>query len=429
MQLVQDLDGAQSILPFFDYTNTDLSRKRLQKLFSDVPATLAGVLERQETIKAFLANWPHLEHYNYQNIDFREAHAYSTQLLQQDPHEPQRLLGKQFTLLFQEKEVRQKKSKVVQLILLFDHLYSRFFSRLSKDSFPSSFQPALHSFNTFIKQAEVQRFSNFIKQNTFSNAQALEYEVKLQHLAPGLLTAAWEFLFLFEAYFSVAKGIQKQGFVFPQFQEGVFNLKDFYHPLLKAPVKNSISLTKSENVVLLTGPNMSGKSTLLKSISICVYLARLGMAVPAAACTLPFYAALSININSKDNLESGYSHFMNELLSLKTAVKIAQAGKACFVVFDEIFKGTNADDAQALLLETVQGLGSLKGSLFFISTHFLNLKEHQQIQTPHVKKYHIPCALLDGKPVFTYQLAEGWTDVKIGKVLFEQVGLSALLKK
>ena len=107
-------------------------------------------------------------------------------------------------------------------------------------------------------------------------------------------------------------------FVFPTIDDTQFSIEGLFHPLLKNPVRNNI--TASKNVILLTGPNMSGKSTLLKSVSLCVYLAHAGLAVPASKATLPFFNTISVAINLTDSIVSGYSHFMSEIVTLKNVL-------------------------------------------------------------------------------------------------------------
>ena len=103
----------------------------------------------------------------------------------------------------------------------------------------------------------------------------------------GEVEAFWNRWFLFEAWLSISKGIAVHGFVFPSFESSAFSIQGLYHPLLKNPVRNDI--TANRNVILLTGPNMSGKSTFLKSVSLCVYLGQAGLAVPAAKAVIPFF--------------------------------------------------------------------------------------------------------------------------------------------
>ena len=173
---------------------------------------------------------------------------------------------------------------------------------------------------------------------------------------------------------------------------------------------------------------MSGKSTLLKAVGLCVYLARAGFSVPASCCAIPFFSSIAIASNLNDSLQNGYSHFMAEIQNLKSVIQATEGEESCFAIFDEIFKGTNAEDAMDLLQTTLNGLSQKKGSFFFISTHLFHLGEKlNSQQSRSVKKCHIECVLQEGTPKFSYHLKEGWSQLKIGKILFEKEGLKDLL--
>jgi DNA mismatch repair protein MutS len=116
---------------------------------------------------------------------------------------------------------------------------------------------------------------------------------------------------------------------------------------------------------------------------------------------------------------------MTEIDNLKKVVLAAEQGKNCFAIFDELFRGTNSDDALSISLITINGLKKFHNSCFFISTHLHSLKD-QIGQDNDISLQHIDCKLSGGRPVFTYQLQDGWSDVKIGQILFEQTGLKAL---
>lgn len=170
---------------------------------------------------------------------------------------------------------------------------------------------------------------------------------------------------------------------------------------------------------------MSGKSTFLKAVGLCVYFAHLGIGIPASYGEIPFYEHFSIAINRKDDLSNGYSHFMTEIMNLKKVVKNASTSRSCFAIFDELFSGTNLEDAQEICTTSILGLSKFKNSLFFISTHIQELKN---VTNEHISTYHIGCKVVDQKPSFTYKLEKGWSNIKVGRILFEQQGLNKLLK-
>ncbi len=172
---------------------------------------------------------------------------------------------------------------------------------------------------------------------------------------------------------------------------------------------------------------MSGKSTLLKAISLCVYLGNIGFGVPATAARIPFYSDISVFINLSDDLQSGYSHFMMEVLNLKSVAVQAHSGTKCFAVFDELFRGTNIDDALDISKTTLTGLLNFPDSLFFVSSHL-----HQLVETPAVKDgkiacYYLDCGISAGVPKFNYTLKPGWTQLKVGRLLFDKENLNHYL--
>ena len=174
---------------------------------------------------------------------------------------------------------------------------------------------------------------------------------------------------------------------------------------------------------------MSGKSTLLKAVSLCVYLAHAGLAVPASKAVLPFFSTISVAINLTDSIVSGYSHFMSEIITLKNVLTEAKDDARCFAVFDELFRGTNIEDALEISTTTIKGLTHFPNSLFFISTHLHQLKDLEEIRTNKITTCFIECNLADNIPAFTYKLKEGWSDLKLGRILFEKEGLNILLDR
>ena len=246
-----------------------------------------------------------------------------------------------------------------------------------------------------------------------------------QKCRSGEMDVFWNDFFIFEAFLSISKGILKHHFNFPSFIDDGLSIKGFYHPLIRNPVVNSIVIR--DKLALITGPNMSGKSTLLKAIGLCVTLAHLGLAVPAENCELAFFDVIAVAINLNDDILSGYSHFMTEIINLKNILQEARKSKRCFAIFDELFRGTNPEDALAISHKTIAGVTQIRHSCFFISTHLYQLRESTATNS-FIQTHYLDCLMIKGKPVFTYTLREGWSDLRIGQILFEQEGLNELRK-
>lgn len=120
---------------------------------------------------------------------------------------------------------------------------------------------------------------------------------------------------------------------------------------------------------------MAGKSTFLKSLSISVYLAHLGLPVPAKYMKTSKYNGLLTTINLSDNINKGYSHFYNEVLRVKYVAERINQVRNIFVVFDELFRGTNVKDAYEASLSVISAFSKLNKGFFAISTHIIEVAD------------------------------------------------------
>ncbi|MGB3586282.1 MAG: hypothetical protein WBA23_07080, partial [Tunicatimonas sp.] len=386
MMLIQDLNLEQDIVPIFNYTNNTQAELALRDMLNASGMSLNEIRERQNICQGYTKNWDVLEDYSYPTLYQRETHSFLTSVANQQISLGESTIKTRLRLQLSDSERSQRRSQLVQMILFLDRIYYRYLGRIKQQHFPESYRRELKNTNQFLQRLRLEYFTHTINEDKFSVAKMVELTQILAILDSSEINAFWKFFFRFEAYLSIVKAIRQRQFTFPTFSESKFQINDFYHPLVKEPVKNSIQVMPEENTVLLTGPNMSGKSTLLKSIGLCTYLAHIGLAVPAQCCVLPYYDVVSISINAKDDLQSGYSYFMTEIQNLKRVLQLSSEGKRCFAVFDELFKGTNIDDAQEITLTTVTSLFKFTGSLFFISTHLLHLENQIDNSKNHIKR-------------------------------------------
>lgn len=118
---------------------------------------------------------------------------------------------------------------------------------------------------------------------------------------------------------------------------------------------------------------------------------------------------------------------MNEILLLKESLINVRKGLKCFVIFDELFKGTNIDDAFQISSQTIKGLLNFSDSFFIISTHIQTLIQVSEIKNNNTDNYYIDSSLINDEPYFSYKLKKGWSNLRIGEILFKKEGLSLLL--
>lgn len=427
MNYVEDLNIENEIIPLFDYSRNKYAKQVLINLFQNRPTSIEDIYDRQSIISGIKNNWDKIERASYYKVDFEEVYQFSLSIIEQkdifEKHKLKRLLRE----IISKGKQQQLMSKVIQMLITFDKLYNQYFIKIDLSEFPAGFKDRLKLLIEFFESFSTYYYSNLITNDKFRVSHMNDVLKRLvNNRSRNKLEYTWNTLFLFEAYVSVSTTIVKNNFCFPVFQKDGIEIDNFYHPLLDKPVKNSLLL--SNHIVLLTGPNMSGKSTFLKSAGLCIYLGHLGFGVPATLCKIPFFDSIFISINLKDDIKNGYSHFMTEITNLKRILEIAKE-KKIFAVFDEIFRGTNIDDALEITSTTIAGLSKFANSYFFISTHLYQLKDANKYKFRDVIYYYIDCKIENNAPVFSYTIKEGWSDVKIGRILFERAGLLKLLKE
>lgn len=171
---------------------------------------------------------------------------------------------------------------------------------------------------------------------------------------------------------------------------------------------------------------MSGKSTFLKAIGLCVYLAHLGFPVPANYMETNVYKGIYTTINISDNINKGYSHFYSEVKRIKEIALNIKEKKNVFVVFDELFRGTNVKDAFDATLLVCEGFSKIKNSLFFISTHIIEVGQ-ELLENPKVDFLCFNSKLKGNQPIYNYKLSKSISKDKLGLVILKSENIISIL--
>lgn len=419
MNNLQDLFIARDIVPVFDYTINEDAKAALLKIFTTPLGSIADIAERQHILKALLADEDLAVAHQYRKVDYVDVQRFLIYFSQDELMKIDYL-----TYLFQQQKNNVLYGHYSQLIYFFNNLEDTIKDHINLASLPKGYQQEIRFLLNYLNDFKLSTLKVDISKQKFGYASVqMLNKLVLEKRNNGDTLLFFSKLSLLESYIAICKGITKMKFNFVAVGTTDFALSGMYHPLVAEAVKNSIGV--KGHVILITGANMSGKSTLLKTIGLCVYLAHIGLPIPAQEGHIPFYEHISIHINHSDDLKNGYSHFMNEIMHLKNVVLEAKKGKKCFTIFDELFKGTNPEDALVISKAAILGLQKITNSLFFISTHLGDLKE--EIMQAQIPTYYIDCVIDEGIPRFSYQLKSGWSDLKIGQLLFKKVGLGDLL--
>lgn len=238
-----------------------------------------------------------------------------------------------------------------------------------------------------------------------------------------------QYFFELDAYYSMGMATKKFNFVFPTWiksETPLLEVVSAIHPLVPNPVDNTISLSSQTNLFFLTGANMAGKSTFIKTLGIVIYLAQVGIGAPAKKVTLSLFDGLITNLTIADNVVKGESYFFNEVQRIKNTIEKIIDGKKYFVLIDELFKGTNIQDAMKCSTAVIEGLQNLRNSIFVISTHLYEisdgLKKYDNIQFSYFET-----EVRQKELVFHYQLKQGVSQDRLGYLILEREGVVDLL--
>lgn len=234
-----------------------------------------------------------------------------------------------------------------------------------------------------------------------------------------------------DVYIAVSAIGRQKGFTYAHAQpkdRNILAIADIYHPMVDNAIGNGLSLYQDMNLLFLTGANMAGKSTLMKSLGISIYLAHMGFPVAASCMEFSVKDGLYTSINVPDNLSLGYSHFYAEVLRVKTVAEQVAAGKDLIVIFDELFKGTNVKDAYDATLAITEAFSENRNCFFVISTHITEVGETLRERCNNFRFAYLPTVMEGVKPRYTYQLAEGITTDRHGMMIIENEGIIEIIK-
>lgn len=211
---------------------------------------------------------------------------------------------------------------------------------------------------------------------------------------------------------------EKRHYVKPIFnKERKIVIKDGRHPVVEKVmdaqeyVPNDCYMDKEREMLLITGPNMSGKSTFMRQIALTSILAQIGCFVPASQAILPVFDQVFTRIGAADDLISGQSTFMVEMLEARNA--IMNATQNSLILFDEIGRGTSTYDGMALAQAIIEYIHDRIGAKTLFSTHYHELTVLEE-NLEQLKNIHVSAMEQNGKVVFLHKIKEGPADKSYG---------------
>lgn len=296
---------------------------------------------------------------------------------------------------------------------------------------PYSLRMYIQRAKDLMKDSIIQKLVATEKGTKFGPVQTIYYGNYLMYRFKNTSLELIKIYGRLDAWYSMAMAIKKFNLSLPVFSnnaEPYVHVKSLYHILLHDPVSYNVQLAPDNNFLFLTGANMAGKSTFIKAVGAAVYLAHLGMGVPAAEMKLTLFNGILSNINVVDNIVKGESYFFNEVQRVKNTIIKITDGKKWLVLIDELFKGTNVQDAMKCSSTVIKGLIKIKNSLFILSTHLYEIGEELKTY-PNISFRFFETNVKDDQLDFSYQLKEGISNDRLGYLILKKEKVVDLLEK
>lgn len=222
---------------------------------------------------------------------------------------------------------------------------------------------------------------------------------------------------IIDALASLSVVSEKEKLVRPTFNHNhLIDIKDGFHPVINivnngSYVKNDCYMDDKTNTLLITGPNMSGKSTYMRQLAIIIIMAQIGSFVPASSANLPIFDAIYTRIGASDDLVSGESTFMVEMLEAKNA--ICSSTENSLILFDELGRGTATYDGMSLAEAILEYVTTKIKCKTLFSTHYHELTSLENKYST-IKNIHVSATEDNGKLIFLHKIKDGAVDKSYG---------------
>lgn len=322
----------------------------------------------------------------------------------------------------------------VQAVLRLFYRVQEFLSAMAPEVKGGAFETVYLALNKLAGDAAFSNLQPYLtgKEARLNDIILAEIDKQVRFTYRELVLELLKELYRLDVFIAVGQVARKSNFHFAVAKdkaESELNFRQLYHPSVENAIANDLSFSKDNCVLFLTGANMAGKSTLMKSIGVALYLAHMGFPVAAEAMEFSVVDGIYTSINLADNLNAGASHYYAEVLRVKQVAWALNQGKSLFVIFDEMFRGTNVKDAYDATITITRAFSNKTNSRFIISTHIMEAGEILQKEPLGILYQYLPTEMDGTRPVYTRVLSEGITADRQGMIIIENEGILEMLDK
>ena len=421
-------DEEQSVFHHLNFAHTNGGREYFRLILSNPLDSIGAIQDSQSTIKAIMQmedKWP-LQLITNGTLMVIEK-FYET-AIDAYPKQPD-LFSSTLYKILHAPDFSITKYTVTHTIAFLKGMQV-ILDLIGQDKSSKQLQTWYNMIEHFLDKPILQEMMEIEKDTKLSPKEVITYGIYLRNHFKRPSEELIDIFCKLDAFMSMAIACKKFDFVFPAIEaseQPYVNAKGLYHLLLPTPIAYDIRLNKEENFVFLTGANMGGKSTYIKAIGLSVYLAHIGMGVPAKNMQLSLFDGLLSNIQVEDNIFKGQSYFYNEVQRIKKTIEKISDGKNWLILIDELFKGTNIQDAMKCSTTVIEGLIKMPHSLFVLSTHLYEIGEGLK-QFSNIQFRYFETLMTEEKIEFSYQIKEGISNDRIGYLILKREGVTTLLE-
>jgi len=325
--------------------------------------------------------------------------------------------GKQWLAEFEQKE--RDRTGIKGLKIGYNRVFGYYievtksYLPLIKDEFEYTRKQSISNAERFVTPELKEMEAKILSAN--DKIIALEYEIFVQirdyikkdvHMIQDVANIVAQI----DVYQSLASKASQNGYVRPCFNDQhVVDIVNGRHAVIEQVISrqnyvpNDIHIQDNESVLLITGPNMGGKSTYMRQVALCVIMAQIGSFVPCDQANLPIFDQIFTRIGASDDLISGQSTFMVEMLEANNALRYATHDS--LIIFDEIGRGTATFDGMAIAQAMIEYIATKIQCVTLFSTHYHELT--MMDEKFHIQNVHASASIEGDKIVFLYKIKPG----------------------
>ncbi|WP_374951666.1 DNA mismatch repair protein [Mucilaginibacter sp.] len=421
--------GAGSVFNLYNNTNTRGGADILEKMFLYPLSDVESVNERSRILKYFNSikvKFP----FETEQLDSAEIYLNMKDPRTKLSHSDNNLARKVGNLLSAEGDYKLIYNGIVAIIGIFQSL-NTFISTIKTSASQTPYQKEMEGMMALLTDEDLQVLLKDKYVGKLSYTTTVDYDdlirFKFSHKIRQLLSAIYHL----DVYISIAEIALKRGYIFPKALSGnehAVRITGVYHPLVNNAVANTINITPESNIIFLTGANMAGKSTFMKSLGIALYLAHMGFPVAASHMEFSIRDGMYTTINLPDDLSSGNSHFYAEVLRVKKVAKELGQSKNLFIIFDELFRGTNVKDAYEGTIAITEAFAQKRNCMFLVSTHIIEAGDILRESCDNINFVYLPTKMNGNIPEYTYTIEPGITADRHGMIIINNEGILDIIK-